>query len=101
MHQFQVEILVQKMQHYLSWFVGDVEDFNTCKEIFEALGTTVIFERKAESGQDTKMANQIVIAGIMAKISEAITYEKEVGLDIVTMLKSISSGSANNAPKMN
>lgn len=87
--------------------MGDVEDFNSCKEIFEALGTTVIFERKVKSGQDTKIANQIAIVEIMAEISEAIIYEKEVGLDIVTMLKSISSGSAsifhmsNNAPKMN
>lgn len=86
---------------------GEEEDFNACKDIFEALGTTVIYEGKSGSGQHTKMANQIAIAGIMAGISEAITYGKEVGLDIETMLKSISNGSAssfhmtNTAPKMN
>lgn len=86
---------------------GKEEDFNACKDIFEALGTTVIYEGKSGSGQHTKMANQIAIAGIMAGISEAITYGKEVGLDIETMLKSISNGSAssfhmtNTAPKMN
>lgn len=86
---------------------GKEEDFNACKDIFEALCTTVIYEGKSGSGQHTKMANQIAIAGIMAGISEAITYGKEVGLDIETMLKSISNGSAssfhmtNTAPKMN
>ena len=86
---------------------GDEDDFNSCKEIFEALGSTIIYEGKAGSGQHTKMANQIAIAGIMAGVSEAITYGKTVGLDIETMLKSISNGSAaswhmtNNAPKMN
>lgn len=86
---------------------GEQEDFDSCKEIFEAMGTTIIYEGKAGSGQHTKMANQIAIAGIMAGISEAITYGKEVGLDIDTMLKSISNGAAssfhmtNNAPKMN
>uniref|UniRef100_UPI0040482084 NAD(P)-dependent oxidoreductase n=1 Tax=Aliarcobacter sp. TaxID=2321116 RepID=UPI0040482084 len=85
---------------------GDEEDFHACKDIFEALGTTIIYEGKAGSGQHTKMANQIAIAGIMAGISEAIAYGKDKGLDIETMLKSISNGSAsswhmsNNAPKM-
>ncbi len=86
---------------------GEQEDFDVCKPIFESLGTTIIYEGKAGSGQHTKMANQIAIAGIMAGISEAITYGKRVGLDIETMLKSISNGAAqswhmtNNAPKMN
>jgi 2-hydroxy-3-oxopropionate reductase len=86
---------------------GEMEDFESCKDIFSALGTTVIYEGKAGSGQHTKMANQIAIAGIMAGVSEAITYGKSVGLDIETMLQSISNGAAqswhmtNNAPKMN
>ncbi len=86
---------------------GDKEDFEACQEIFKALGTTIIYEGIAGSGQHTKMANQIAIAGIMAGISEAIAYGKKTGLDIETMLKSISNGSAqsfhmsNSAPKMN
>ena len=86
---------------------GEQEDFDVCKPIFESLGTTIIYEGKAGSGQHTKMANQIAIAGIMAGISEAIAYGKNAGLDIPTMLKSISNGAAqswhmtNNAPKMN
>lgn len=86
---------------------GDEEDFNSCKDIFESLGITVIYEGKAGSGQHTKMANQIAIAGIMAGISEAIAYGNAKGLDIETMLRSITNGAAqswhmsNNAPKMN
>ncbi|KAB7883012.1 NAD(P)-dependent oxidoreductase [Poseidonibacter ostreae] len=85
---------------------GDEEDFNSCKDIFDSLGTTVIYEGKSGSGQHTKMANQIAIAGIMAGISEAIAYGKDKDLNIDTMLKSISNGAAsswhmsNNAPKM-
>ncbi len=85
---------------------GDKEDFEACQEIFEALGTTIIYEGIAGSGQHTKMANQIAIAGVMAGISEAIAYGKKVGLNLETMLKSISNGSAQSfhltksAPKM-
>lgn len=86
---------------------GDEDNFNACKEIFEAMGTTIIYEGKSGNGQHTKMANQVAIAGIIAGISEAIAYGNKVGLDIPTMLASISNGAAsswqmtNNAPKMN
>ena len=86
---------------------GDEDNFNICKEVFEAMGTTIIYEGKSGNGQHTKMANQVAIAGIIAGISEAIAYGNKVGLDIDTMLRSISNGAAsswqmtNNAPKMN
>lgn len=86
---------------------GDKADFESCKSIFETLGTTLIYEGKSGSGQHTKMANQIAIAGIMAGVSEAIAYGNKVGLDIPTMIESIKNGAAqswhmtNNAPKMN
>lgn len=85
---------------------GEQEAFEVCKPLFESLGTTIIYEGIAGCGQHTKMANQIAIAGIMAGVSEAITYGKKVGLDIDTMLASISNGAAqswhmsNNGPKM-
>lgn len=85
---------------------GDKADFEACQTLFEAMGTTIIYEGIAGKGQHTKMANQIAIAGIMAGVSEAITYGNKVGLDILTMLQSISNGAAqswhmsNNAPKM-
>ncbi|MCT7650205.1 NAD(P)-dependent oxidoreductase [Aliarcobacter butzleri] len=85
---------------------GEKEDFEACKKLFEAMGKTIVYSGNAGSGQHTKMANQIAIAGVMAGVSEAIAYGKKMGLDIPTMLASISNGAAqsfhltNNAPKM-
>lgn len=85
---------------------GEQEDFNACKEIFSAMGTTIVYEGKPGNGQHTKMANQIAIAGAIAGVCEAMAYAKNAGLDIQTMLDSISQGAAgswqmtNNAPKM-
>ncbi|WP_151949218.1 NAD(P)-dependent oxidoreductase [Aliarcobacter butzleri] len=85
---------------------GEKEDFEACKKLFEAMGKTIVYAGNAGSGQHTKMANQIAIAGVMAGVSEAIAYGKKMGLDIPTMLESISNGAAqsfhltNNAPKM-
>ena len=52
------------------------------------------------------MANQIALTGCIAGVCEAITYAKKTGLDIQTMLDSISAGAAgswqmsNMAPRM-
>lgn len=85
---------------------GEEEDFIACQEIFSAMGTTIVYEGKPGNGQHTKMANQIAIAGTIAGVCEAMAYAKRTGLDIQTMLDSISKGAAgswqmtNNAPRM-
>ncbi len=85
---------------------GDKEDFDACYEVFKAMGTNIVYEGKAGFGQHTKMANQIAIAGTIAGVAEAIAYGEAVGLDLNTMLNSISAGAAgswqmsNNGVKM-
>jgi 3-hydroxyisobutyrate dehydrogenase/2-hydroxy-3-oxopropionate reductase len=52
------------------------------------------------------MANQIALGGAIAGVCEAMRYAKAVGLDVQTMLDSISKGAAgswqmsNMAPRM-
>ena len=85
---------------------GEEEDFTACQDIFKAMGTTIVYEGKPGNGQHTKMANQIALAGAIAGVCEAMAYAKNAGLDIQTMLDSISKGAAgswqmtNMAPKM-
>lgn len=85
---------------------GDQQIFETVKPIFSLFGTNVVYQGTAGAGQHTKMCNQIVIATGMIGICEAIAYGKEAGLDMETVLKSISSGAAgswslsNLAPRM-
>ena len=75
---------------------GDREAFEACQPIFECLGTNIIYEGQAGNGQHTKMANQIALAGIIAGVCEAMTYAEQVGLDVQTMLESISKGAAGS-----
>lgn len=75
---------------------GDKEAFERCYPIFESLGTNIIYEGPAGSGQHTKMANQIAISGVIASVCEAISYAKSVGLDVNKMLDSISTGAAGS-----
>ena len=80
---------------------GKEEDFNACVPVFEAMGKNINYEGKAGNGQHTKMCNQIAIAGALAGVCEAMVYAKNVGLDVDTMLKSISTGAAGSAQMNN
>ncbi len=91
----------------LSIMVGGDEDaFLQCMPLFSAMGTNIIYEGTAGSGQHTKMANQIALGGCIAGVCEAIRYAQSEGLDVEKMLASISKGAAGSwqmtymAPRM-
>ena len=75
---------------------GDKEAFIHCKPVLEALGKNIVYQGKAGYGQHTKMANQIALAGAISGVCEALTYGRMVGLDLQTMLDSISKGAAGS-----
>lgn len=75
---------------------GDKEAFDACMKVFEAMGTNIIFEGGPSTGQHTKMANQIALAGAISGVCEAMVYSETVGLDVQTMLDSISKGAAGS-----
>ena len=81
----------------LSILVGGEEaDYKACLPLFEAMGTNINYEGKAGSGQHCKLANQIMIAGTLSGVCEAITYAQEKGLDLDTFMKSVSAGAAGS-----
>ena len=75
---------------------GEREIFNRILPLFELMGSNIVYQGKAGSGQHTKMANQIGIASSMLAMCESLTYAKAAGLDQKTVLKSISSGAAGS-----
>lgn len=75
---------------------GDEEDFKACMPLFQAMGTNINYQGKAGSGQHCKLANQIMIAGALSGVCEAFAYAKEKGLNLDTVLCSLSSGAAGS-----
>ncbi len=81
----------------LSIMVGGSESaFHDMEPIFSKMGTNVVYQGKAGSGQHTKMCNQIAIASGMMGVCEAILYAEKAGLDPDNVLKSIESGAAGS-----
>lgn len=75
---------------------GDEADFEACLPVFRAMGTNINYQGKAGSGQHCKLANQIMIAGALSGVCEALSYAKEKGLDLDVVLRSLSSGAAGS-----
>ena len=85
---------------------GDELVFEKSKPMLSAMGTNIVFLGGPGSGQHTKMANQIAIAGAVSGVAEAMAYAYSAGLDTEKVLSTISTGAAgswqmsNNGPKM-
>jgi len=73
---------------------GDEQTVDMVMPIFEVFGENMVYQGRAGSGQHTKMCNQIAIAGTMLGVCESLIYGYKAGLDLKTMLGSISKGAA-------
>ena len=81
----------------LSIMVGGEEaDFQEVRPLLSCMGTGLHYMGKAGSGQHTKAANQIAVAGATAAYTEALRYARAAGLDSQAMLEAIGGGAAGS-----
>ena len=85
---------------------GEKEVVQALWPLFERMGKTIVHQGPPGAGQHAKMTNQILIASNMIGVCEALLYATKAGLDLETVLQSVSSGAAgswslsNLAPRM-
>jgi 3-hydroxyisobutyrate dehydrogenase len=60
------------------------------------MGKMVVRQGGPGSGQHTKMVNQILIATGMIGVCEALLYGYRAGLDLETVMQSVSGGAAGS-----
>ena len=75
---------------------GDQEIVEALQPCFAAMGKTIIHQGGPGAGQHTKMVNQILIASNMVGVCEALLYGYKSGLDLETVMKSVSVGAAGS-----
>ena len=68
----------------------------TAMPVFDAMGSTIVHQGGPGSGQHTKAVNQILIASGMIGLSEALLYAQKAGLDLNTVMESVSGGAAGS-----
>ena len=75
---------------------GRADAIAAAQPVMEAYARRIVHIGKAGSGQATKMANQICIAGIIAGLSEALRLAQAAHLDLDKVYEAISGGAAQS-----
>jgi 3-hydroxyisobutyrate dehydrogenase len=75
---------------------GDRDIFEHLQPLWQILGKTIVHQGPAGTGQHTKMVNQTLIATNMIGVCESLLYAYRAGLDLNTVLRSVSGGAAGS-----
>jgi 2-hydroxy-3-oxopropionate reductase len=81
----------------LSIMVGGPEDlFASCRDILQAMGTSVVLVGGLGSGNVAKLANQVIVALNIAAVSEALVLAAKAGVDPEAVYRAIRGGLAGS-----
>ena len=73
---------------------GEEKAVDAIVPLLGALGRSIVRQGGPGMGQQAKLCNQIVIAGTMVGVCESLVYGYRAGLNLETMLASITTGAA-------
>lgn len=73
---------------------GAPEVYDKVLPLFQIMGDNIQLMGPAGAGQNTKMCNQILIAGTMIGVVESLLYGRRVGLDANAVIDVIGKGAA-------
>ncbi|CQD23036.1 2-hydroxy-3-oxopropionate reductase [Mycobacterium lentiflavum] len=76
---------------------GSAGDFAAAKPILEIVGKTIIHVGTNGAGQTVKAANQLIVAGNIALLAEALTFLRAYDVDIDAAVKVLGGGLAGSA----
>jgi 2-hydroxy-3-oxopropionate reductase len=76
---------------------GAAEDFAAAQPVFDVVGKTIVHVGPAGSGQTVKAANQLIVAGTIELVAEAIVFLEAYGVDTEAAVAVLAGGLAGNA----
>ncbi|EKU47329.1 2-hydroxy-3-oxopropionate reductase [Mycobacteroides abscessus subsp. abscessus] len=75
---------------------GDEADFAAASEVFEAVGKTIVHVGPSGAGQTVKAANQLIVAGNIGLLAEAVVFLEAYGVDTASALEVLGGGLAGS-----
>ncbi|MGH3399495.1 MAG: 2-hydroxy-3-oxopropionate reductase [Streptosporangiaceae bacterium] len=75
---------------------GRAEEFEAARPLLEAMGQTIAHVGPAGSGQTVKAANQLIVAGTIELVAEAIVFLEASGVPTGPALEVLAGGLAGN-----
>jgi 2-hydroxy-3-oxopropionate reductase len=76
---------------------GSAADFEAAKPVLDAVGKTIVHVGPSGSGQTVKAANQLIVAGNIELLAEAIVFLEAYGVDTDAAVKVLGGGLAGSA----
>lgn len=75
---------------------GKSEIFERCTPVFHALGKRIVHVGPNGSGQWVKLVNQILVAGTLNAVCEALVFASSAKLDLSKTIEAVGSGAAGS-----
>ena len=75
---------------------GDAVDVMEARPALEAVGSTIVHVGPSGSGQTVKAANQLIVAGTIELVAEALVFLEAYGVDTEAAVKVLAGGLAGN-----
>ena len=75
---------------------GDAADVEAARPVLEAVGSTIVHVGPAGSGQTVKAANQLIVAGTIQLVAEALVFLEAHQVDTDAAVKVLAGGLAGN-----
>ena len=75
---------------------GDAADFDAAAEVLDAVGKTIVHVGPSGAGQTVKAANQLIVAGNIELLAEAVAFVEAYGVDTEAALKVLGGGLAGS-----
>ncbi|MGK5683840.1 2-hydroxy-3-oxopropionate reductase [Actinoplanes sp. URMC 104] len=75
---------------------GEAADFEAARPLLDKLGKTIVHVGPAGSGQTVKAANQLIVAGNIELLAEAIVFLEAYGVDLTAALEVLGGGLAGS-----
>jgi 2-hydroxy-3-oxopropionate reductase len=76
---------------------GDTAGFERARPLLDVVGATIVHVGEAGAGQTVKAANQLIVAGTLCLVAEAVTFLEASGVDTGKALTVLKGGLAGSA----
>lgn len=73
---------------------GDQKAYEKVLPLLEVIGKTITYIGESGAGQIAKAANQVIVAGTMVAMAEALVLAQKCGVDPAKVVQAISQGAA-------
>lgn len=75
---------------------GEQQDFDDVQDVFNAVGKTIVRVGPSGAGQTVKAANQLMVAGNIQLLAEAIAFLEAYGVNTTSALEVLGGGLAGS-----